>query len=135
MANQQLISSQSPPSNNDNPNDIANLVRNWIHYNNMSSSFYKQTLNARKIRMEYENKIHDNLTKNKLQNAIIQVNGGRLGLVEEKNPASLNMAKIEELLHAFYRKNNQIDQTSKIMDFIKENRGINTNIRLRYLDV
>jgi hypothetical protein len=116
-----------------NPNDIANLIRNWIHYDNMASSFYKQTLNARKIRSEYESKIHDTLNKNKQLNAVIQVNGGRLGLVEEKSPAALTLQKIEDILHNYYKTSKQTDQTSSIMDFIKQTRGISSQVRLRYL--
>ena len=116
-----------------NPNDIANLIRNWIHYDNMASSFYKQTLNARKIRSEYEGKIHDTLNKNKQLNAVIQVNGGRLGLVEEKSPAALTLQKIEDILHNYYKTSKQTDQTSSIMDFIKQTRGISSQVRLRYL--
>lgn len=116
-----------------NPNDIANLIRNWIHYDNMASSFYKQTLNARKIRSEYESKVHDNLNRNKQLNAVIQVNGGRLGLIEEKSPAALTLQKIEEILHNYYKTTKQTDQTSSIMDFIKQTRGISSQVRLRYL--
>lgn len=116
-----------------NPNDIANLIRNWIHYDNMASSFYKQTLNARKIRSEYESKVHDNLNRNRQLNAVIQVNGGRLGLIEEKSPAALTLQKIEEILHNYYKTTKQTDQTSSIMDFIKQTRGISSQVRLRYL--
>lgn len=119
--------------NSNNPNDIANLIRNWIHYDNMAASFYKQTLNARKIRSEYETKIHDNLNNNKLLNAVIQVNGGRLGMVQEKNPANLTVQKIEDLLHSYFSHKKESDQTQEIMDFIRQNRGQSSQIRLRYL--
>ena len=127
------MSIQPVNQNSNNPNDIANLIRNWIHYDNMASSFYKQTLNARKIRSEYETKIHDNLNNNKLLNAVIQVNGGRLGMVQEKNPANLTVQKIEDLLHSYFLHNKQSDQTQEIMDFIRQNRGQSSQIRLRYL--
>jgi hypothetical protein len=99
----------------------------------MASSFYKQTLNARKIRSEYESKVHDNLNRNRQLNAVIQVNGGRLGLIEEKSPAALTLQKIEEILHNYYKTTKQTDQTSSIMDFIKQTRGISSQVRLRYL--
>ncbi|NBR60061.1 MAG: hypothetical protein EBT86_00155 [Actinobacteria bacterium] len=117
-----------------NPNEIGSLIRNWVHYDNMSSSFYKQTLNARKIRSEYESKILTNLNQNKMENAIIQINGGRLGLVEEKQPATLTIQKIEDLLHNYFKTRKQTDQTSDILDFIKQNRGVSSQTRLRYLD-
>jgi hypothetical protein len=99
----------------------------------MASSFYKQTLNARKIRSEYESKILTNLNQNKMENAIIQINGGRLGLVEEKQPATLTVQKIEDLLHNYFKAKKQADQTSEILDFIKQNRGTSSQTRLRYL--
>lgn len=116
-----------------NPNDIGNLVRNWVHYDKMSSSFYKQALNARKIRSEYEAKIHQNLNQSKMENAIIQINGGRLGLVEEKTPATLTMQKIEDLLHNYFKTKKHEDETAEILDFIKQNRGLSSQTRLRYL--
>lgn len=116
-----------------NPTEIGSLIRNWVHYDTMASSFYKQTLNARKIRSEYESKILTNLNQNKMENAIIQINGGRLGLVEEKQPATLTVQKIEDILHNYFKAKKQTDQTGEILDFIKQNRGTSSQTRLRYL--
>ena len=116
-----------------NPNEIGSLVRSWIHYDKMASSFYKQTLNARKIRSDFESKINQTLNKNKMENAIIQVNGGRLGLVKEKQPATLTMLKIEELLHSYFKTTKQTDKSGEILDFIRQNRGLAVQTRLRYL--
>lgn len=115
------------------PNNIGNLIRNWVHYDKLASSFYKQTLNSRKIRSEYEDKILRNLNQTKMENAIIQINGGRLGLVEEKQPATLTVQKIEDLLHNYFKIKKQPDQTTEILEFIKQNRGVSSQTRLRYL--
>ena len=117
----------------ENPNDIAHLIRNWIHYDNMASSFYKQTLNARKIRSDYETKIQSNLNQNKMMNAVIQINGGKLGLIEEKSPAPLSFQKIEDLLHNYFKHKKQPDITDDILEYIKQNRGVSSQVRLRYL--
>jgi hypothetical protein len=105
------------------PGSIGNSVRNWIHYDNLASSFHKQASNARKIRDDYETKIINHLHTNKMENAIIQIGGGKLSVVEEKKPLQLTMSKIEELLHMYYKYRGGKDETLDIMQFIKANRG------------
>lgn len=119
---------QTQPASN-----FANLVKNWIHYDNLASSFYKQTLNARKVRSEYESQIQENLHKQKMENAVIQVNGGKITIIEEKQPATLTMLKLEELLHNFFYSAKQNDQTREILEYVRENRGISSSKRLRYV--
>lgn len=131
--------SSLPPSTNQNAIqqqpalNFATLVKNWIHYDNLASSFYKQTLNARKIRSEYESQIQDNLQKQKMENAVIQVNGGKISVVEEKQPAPLTMLKLEDLLHNYFQSSNQMDKTREILEYVRENRGITSSKRLRYV--
>jgi hypothetical protein len=112
--------------------NFATLVKSWIHYDNLASSFYKQTLNARKVRSEYEAQIQENLHKQKMENAIIQVNGGKIGIVEERQPAPLTMLKLEDLLHTYFHSSKQTDQTREILEFVRENRGTTSSKRLRY---
>ena len=43
--------------------DIASLIRNYVHYDNLASQFYKQTQNARAVRDDYEKRIIEELNK------------------------------------------------------------------------
>lgn len=113
--------------------NFAALVKNWIHYDDLASSFYKQTLNARKVRSEYESQIQDNLQKQRMENAIIQVNGGKIGIIEERQPSPLTMLKLEDLLHNYFRSKKQLDQTREILEYVRENRGMTSSKRLRYI--
>ena len=40
-----------------NDSGIGTFVRNWIYYNNLSSSFYKQYGAAKKVKDDYEKQI------------------------------------------------------------------------------
>jgi len=113
--------------------NFATLVKNWIHYDDLASSFYKQTLNARKVRSEYESQIQENLQKQKMENAVIQVNGGKISIVDERQPSPLTMLKLEDLLHNYFLSKKQSDQTREILDYVRENRGMTSSKRLRYI--
>ncbi len=110
---------------------ISNYVRNWVHYDNLASSFYKQSLGARKIKDEFEDKIIQHLTHNNMQNAVIQTSNGRITLNDEKKPNQLSLSKIEELLHQYYRANGGRDETLQIIQFIRGNRGYEARKCLR----
>ena len=110
---------------------ISNYVRNWVHYDNLASSFYKQSMNSRKIRDEYETKVIEYLRQSRMENAIIQTNNGRISMYEEKKPNQLSLVKIRELLHSFYRTRGGKDETNDIMTFISGNRGYEMKTCLR----
>lgn len=106
------------------PGTIGMYVRNWVHYDNLASSFYKQSIGARKIKDDYENKIIGHLRQTGMENAIIQTSGGgRMSVIEDKKPSPLSLTRIEDLLHAYYRTRGGKDETLDIMQFIKANRG------------
>ncbi len=102
---------------------IGTAVRNWVHYDNLASSFYKQATSARKVRDDYEDRIVNHLKTNAMEHAIIQIGGGRMSVVEEKKPTPLTLAKLEELLHTYYRAKGGRDEAMEILNFIKANRG------------
>lgn len=102
---------------------LGNFVRNWVHYDNLASSLYKQSMSARKVRDDFEGKIIQQLKFSGMENAIIQTNNGRISLVEDKKPNQLSLTKIEELLHSYYRTRGGKDETMDIMQFIRGNRG------------
>ncbi len=119
-----------------NTNDLGNWVRNWVHYDNLALGLNRQATNARKVRDEYENKIITHLQQNSMENAIIQIAGGRLVVNEERHSQPLTLHRIEELLRAYYIAKGaaaagHLDETPNIMKFIKQQRGFEVNKRLK----
>lgn len=105
---------------------IGTYVRYWLHYSDLASSFFKQFGSVRKVRDDYEKQIITTLEKNGMEKATIQIGGGQLKVSHRKEPNPLTLAKIEELLHAYYRQKGGKDETLDIMTFIRANRGYTT---------
>ena len=111
--------------------DIASLIRNYVHYDNLASQFYKQTQNARAVRDDYEKRVIDELKKNNMDNAIIQIVGGKLKMVEEKHSSPLTFKSLEESLHNYYSNKKKVDETSDLLKFVKGSRTVETSYRLK----
>lgn len=106
------------------PIDIGTLVRYWLHYSTMASSFFKQFNGAQKIRDDYQQQLIAHLKQKKMEHAVIQISGGRrLQVVERKEPNPLSLTQIESLLHGYYKQRTGKDETADIMTFIRGNRG------------
>ena len=114
-----------------NAQQVGFLVRNWVHYENLATSLYRQTLNARKVRDEFETKILDELRSSNMENATIQIAGGRLIVQEERHNQPLSLTRIEEILHSYFLSKNMPDDTGNIMKFIKKQRGFEVVKKLR----
>jgi hypothetical protein len=113
------------------PGDIGPLVRNWLHYDGLASSFYRQSTRARQVRDDFETQIIANLRSNKMENAVIQIGGGHITLAEERNSRQLTLPRIEELLRGYYGRRGGKDETTDIMAFIKSNREVDTVVKLK----
>jgi len=111
--------------------DISNLIRNYVHYDNLASNFQKQTNNARIVRDDFEKRIINELKNTKMQNAIIQIVGGKLKVVEERHTNPLSFKGLEESLHEYYKSKKISDDTSSIIKFVKENRTFETTLKLK----
>lgn len=114
-----------------NPNDLAHLVRNYVHYDNLATGLYRQTVNARKVRDDFEQRILTNLRTQNMENAIIQIAGGRLLVHEERHNQPITLGRMEELLHAYFISHNIQDDTQNIMKYIKKQRGYEVVKRLK----
>jgi len=114
-------------------NQFGDLVRNWVHYDNLSQNLNRQIQNARKVKEEFEVKIMNSLKEYKMENAIIQVAGGKLSIAEEKHSNPLTNSRIEELLHEYYQRTGRkaADETAEIMKFLKAERGSTTSKKLK----
>ncbi len=128
----QTGSGQTPPTAPPvNQQELGFHVRNWVHYDTLATSLYRQTINARKVRDEFETKIIDALRTSKMENAVIQIGGGRLVLQEERHNQPLSLTRIEEILHSYYVSRNLPDDTANIMKFMKKQRGFEITKKLR----
>lgn len=110
---------------------IGTSVRYWLHYGNLASSFFKQFGAVRKIRDDYEKQIINTLQQNGMEKATIQINNGRIQVIEKKEPNQLSLTRVEEMLHGYFKHKGGKDETIEIMTFIKANRGYNINKLLK----
>jgi hypothetical protein len=110
---------------------IGTSVRYWLHYGNLASSFFKQFGAVRKIRDDYEKQIINTLQQNGMEKAVIQINNGRIQVVEKKEPNQLSLTRVEEMLPGYFKHKGGKDETVEIMTFIKANRGYNINKMLK----
>lgn len=117
--------------NNDNDPGIGKFVRYWLHYNNLTSSFYKQYGASKKIKDDYEKQIISTLMKNGMEKATIQIGDGQINVVDKREPNQLSLTKIEELLHGYFKQVGGKDHALDIMTFIRGNRGYNVNKLLK----
>jgi hypothetical protein len=121
------------PSGAASPNtqDLAHAVRNYVHYDNLATGLYRQTVNARKVRDDFEEKILSDLRAHNMEHAVIQIAGGRLVVHEERHNQPITLGRMEELLHAYFISKNVQDDTQNIMKFMKKQRGYETVRRLK----
>jgi hypothetical protein len=110
---------------------IGTFVRYWLHYSNLTSSFYKQYGAAKKVKDDYEQQIINNLKQTGMEKATIQINGGHINVVDKREPNQLSLTKIEDLLHSYFRQKGGADQTLDIMTFFRANRGYTVNKYLK----
>ena len=106
-------------------------MRSDVHYDNLTSSLHKQTTNARTVRDEFENRIIKTLEEKNMKNAIIQIVGGKLQIVEEKKSSPLTFHSLEESLHNYFIKNKESDITTDLIRFIKSQRTVETTPRIK----
>jgi hypothetical protein len=114
-----------------NKEDLSNLIRNYVHYDNLTSTLNKQTHNARIVRDDFEQRIITELRDKKMENAIIQIVGGKLKIVEEKHNTPLNYKMLEESLHNYFHTKKISDDTSNIIKFVKGSREVETSFKLK----
>jgi hypothetical protein len=128
------MSSNSTPASADA--EFPTWVRNWLHYDTLAGGLYKQALNARKVREDYEQRILGSLTRRGLTNAILQLKQGKFQSVEESHQVPMSYANIEALLHLYFKVKGAgaRDETGDIMAFFKQHRKTTHTIRLRRID-
>jgi hypothetical protein len=113
--------------------NLADMVRSWVHFDNLAATFTRQAQQARTARSRWEVQVLDYLKSNRMTNAIIQISGGRLTVNEEKHAHPLTLQRLESLLHDYFnqRPPGSTDETPDIMKFIRENRGGTIETKLK----
>ena len=116
-----------------NTQSLADMIRSWVHFDNLAATFTRQAQQARTARARWESQVIEYLHSTKMSNAIIQIAGGRLMLTEEKHANPLTLQRLETLLHEYFSKRppGSDDETSDIMTYIKSNRGSTVETRLK----
>ena len=116
-----------------NTQSLAEMIRSWVHFDNLAATFTRQSQQARTARSRWEVQIIDYLRQTSMVNAIIQIAGGRLTVNEEKHANPLTLQRLESLLHEYFSKrpSGSNDETTDIMAYIKANRGTNVETRLK----
>lgn len=84
--------------------EFAEMVRNWVHFDNLIAGFQRQIGQVRAAKTRWEKEILDELKNKNMLNAIIQISGARLTAHEEKHSNALTLTRIEELLNDYYSK-------------------------------
>jgi hypothetical protein len=117
---------QAPAGGGGGPlQQLGNLIRYWVHYDNVLQRLNKEAKEARDHRKNYETQILQGIREAKLANPVIQITGGRILVSEERNTAPLSLKSLELLLHQYHRmKPGRPDETKDIMNFVKANRTV-----------
>jgi hypothetical protein len=128
------------PHQNQQTQELANLVRNWVHFDNLSTSLSKQASNARKLRDDFENSIITMLQSANMENATIQIHGGKLVVQNEKHSQPLTFTRVEEHLHKYFLEKrvkdlSAPDETSDILKFIRSHREVEVSKKLKRVPV
>lgn len=102
---------------------IGNLVRHWVHYDNSIAEMNKKTKDLRDMKSSYEEQIIKTLQTTGMKNPVIQIDGGRILLGEEKHQQPLSFTMLETMLNKYYAlKPGSRPETKEILKFIRENR-------------
>ncbi len=113
--------------------NLGDMVRSWLHFDNLAATFSRQAQQARTARHRNEVQVLEYLKSNRMMNAIIQTGSGRLTANEERHALPLTLQRLEGLLHGYFEKRppGSIDETEDILKFIKENREVTRDVKLK----
>jgi hypothetical protein len=116
-----------------NTQGLAEMVRSWVHFDNLAATFQRQAQQARSARARWESQILEFLQTNRMSNAVIQIAGGRLTVQQEKHSQPLTYQRLEALLHQYFqqRPTGSDDETQDILNFIKSHREVAVETRLK----
>jgi hypothetical protein len=106
-----------------NMDELGNLIRHWAHYDTMLTTLNTQIRNVRALKGNYETQVLERLREYKAENAIIQIAGGKISVVEDKHTQPLTFKNMETMLHSYFsQKAGRPDETAEILRFIRTQR-------------
>jgi len=114
---------------------IGTSVRNWLHYSNLASSFFKQYGSARRVRDQYEKTIISTLQQRRMENATIQISGGQINMITKREPVQLSLTRVEELISGYFKQRGGKDETKDVMLFLRANRGYHVTTSLKQTNI
>jgi hypothetical protein len=103
--------------------ELADAVRQWVHFDNVGEHLNKQITNVRQLRSTYESKIIDILTRNNMRGATLKVSGASLQCSTRFKQADLSWSLLEGQLHEYFKTQGKRDETADIIGFLQKNRG------------
>jgi len=112
---------------------LSEMVRSWVHFDNLAATFTRQAQQARTARARWESQVINHLRASRMTNAILQIAGGRLTVHEEKHAQPLTLQRLESLLHEYYsqKPTGSDDETGEILAYIKSHRSHTVETRLK----
>lgn len=111
--------------------ELVDIVRHWVHFDNLAETLSKQVNNARTMRKTFEDKILTLLDTLGIRNAQLQITGAVLQRDVDTKPYDLSWTLLEEQLHNYYRTKGKQDETASVIEFIRKNRGTKTTESLK----
>ena len=114
-------------------NELGNLVRHWVHFDNEALNLSRQAAASRANRDLYEQRIMATLKQANHESAVIQIAGGRIVVNEERHSQGLTFKSLESMLHEYFRQRPGPfqDETASILKFIKGTRQVEMTKRLK----
>ncbi len=103
--------------------ELADAVRNWVHFDNLAENLNKQVSNARALRNQYETKILTTLESANMKQMVIRVSGATLQHATRYKQNDLGWTMLREQLHEYYKTKGRRDETDEILDFLQNGRG------------
>ena len=113
----------SAPPPQVNLENVGNLVRHWVHYDNNIAALNKQIKQLRELKERYEKQILQTLQSSSLEKPVIQIAGGRILVGEDKVQQALTFTMLETMLDRYYasRPGSRVE-TKDILKYIREHR-------------
>lgn len=116
---------QPPTQSSISLEEIGANVRNWVHYDTAIANLNKEINKLREFKRSYETTILSMLQKSDLKHPVIQINGGRIVVGDDKTQQPLSLRMLEGMLDTYYAsKPGSRPETKEILKFIRDHRGV-----------
>lgn len=104
--------------------ELAAIVRNWVHFDNLAENLNKQVTNARSLRSEYETKVLHMLETSNMKNSTIKISGATLQYATRTKQTDLGWTMLSDHLHDYFRTKGRADETNEILNYLQKVREV-----------